>query len=81
MLFQHEAGHAAFTDAQKQVDVILGKLKTKTASIADIQIDIDKKKLEVLRARKVEQVCVFIVINLNFKFTCCFAIRKYDDST
>uniref|UniRef100_A0A7N2MVZ9 SMC hinge domain-containing protein n=1 Tax=Quercus lobata TaxID=97700 RepID=A0A7N2MVZ9_QUELO len=48
---EHEAGHAAFKDAQKQVDVILGKLKTKTASIADIQTDIDKKKLEVLRAR------------------------------
>ncbi|KAK9989098.1 hypothetical protein SO802_029337 [Lithocarpus litseifolius] len=56
--FLHEAGHAAFEDAQKQVDVILGKLKTKTASIADIQTDIDKKKLEVLRARKVEQECI-----------------------
>nr|POF24307.1 structural maintenance of chromosomes protein 4 [Quercus suber] len=55
---EHEAGHAAFGDAQKQVDVILGKLKTKTASIADIQTDIDKKKLEVLRASKVEQECI-----------------------
>ncbi|KAK9988847.1 hypothetical protein SO802_029086 [Lithocarpus litseifolius] len=48
----------AFEDAQKQEDVILGKLKTKTASIADIQTDIEKKKLEVLGARKVEQECI-----------------------
>ncbi|KAF3959806.1 hypothetical protein CMV_015414 [Castanea mollissima] len=46
------------TDAQKQVDVILGKLKTKIASIADIQTDIEKKKLEVLGARKMEQECI-----------------------
>lgn len=80
-MFQHEVSLAAFEDAQKQVDVILGKLRKKTASIVNIQIYIEKKKLEVLGARKVEQVCVFIIINLNFKFTCCFAIRKYDDST
>uniref|UniRef100_A0A2N9FRR7 Structural maintenance of chromosomes protein n=1 Tax=Fagus sylvatica TaxID=28930 RepID=A0A2N9FRR7_FAGSY len=55
---KHEAGCAAFEDAQKQVDVILGKLKTKTASIANIQTDIEKNKLEASEARKVEQECI-----------------------
>ena len=44
------------------MDVILGKLKTKTASIANIQTDIEKNKLEASEARKVEQVCVFMTI-------------------
>lgn len=63
------------------MDVILGKLKTKTASITNIQTDIEKNKLEASEARRVEQVCNFMTNNLNFKFTCCFAMREYDDST
>ncbi|XP_075650874.1 structural maintenance of chromosomes protein 4 isoform X2 [Castanea sativa] len=55
---KHEAGLAAFEDARKQVDVILGKLKTKTASITNIQTDIEKNKLEASEARRVEQDCI-----------------------
>lgn len=61
-LFQHEAGRAAFEDAQKQMDIILGKIKTKTASTANIQTDIEKNKLEASEARIVEQVCVLMII-------------------
>ncbi|XP_050270364.1 structural maintenance of chromosomes protein 4 [Quercus robur] len=55
---KHEAGHAAFEDARKQMDVILGKLKTKTASITNIQTDIERNKLEASEARRVEQECI-----------------------
>ncbi|XP_062151196.1 structural maintenance of chromosomes protein 4-like [Alnus glutinosa] len=55
---KHEAGRAAFEDAQKQMDVILGKIKTKTASIANIHTDIEKNKLEASEARIVEQQCI-----------------------
>ncbi|XP_065635653.1 structural maintenance of chromosomes protein 4 [Quercus suber] len=55
---KHEAGRAAFEDARKQVDVILGKLKTKTASITNIQTDIEKNKLEASEAHRVEQECI-----------------------
>ncbi|KAL4652691.1 hypothetical protein ACB092_01G249600 [Castanea dentata] len=55
---KHEAGLAAFEDARKQVDVISGKLKTKTASITNIQTDIEKNKLEASEARRVEQDCI-----------------------
>jgi hypothetical protein len=44
------------------MDVILGKIKTKTASIANIHTDIEKNKLEASEARIVEQVCVFMII-------------------
>lgn len=55
---KHEAGRAAFEDAQKQMDIILGKIKTKTASTANIQTDIEKNKLEASEARIVEQECI-----------------------
>nr|XP_023928205.1 structural maintenance of chromosomes protein 4 [Quercus suber]POE91107.1 structural maintenance of chromosomes protein 4 [Quercus suber] len=55
---KHEAGSAAFEDARKQVDVIMGKLKTKTASITNIQTDIEKNKLEASEAHRVEQECI-----------------------
>jgi hypothetical protein len=42
--------------------VILGKIKTTTASIANIQTDVEKNKLEASEARIVEQVCVFMII-------------------
>lgn len=60
-MFQHEAGCAAFEDAQKQMDNIVGKIKAKTARIANIQSDVGKNQLEALEARKLEQVCVFVM--------------------
>lgn len=58
IFFQHEAGRAAFEDAQKQMESILGAIETKTASITKIQHDLEKSKLEAVEARKVEQVRV-----------------------
>ena len=60
---QHEAGRAAFEDAQKQMNDIQGKISTKTASMKNVQKELQKKKLDALEARKVEQVCVLIVIS------------------
>ncbi|KAA8530366.1 hypothetical protein F0562_005075 [Nyssa sinensis] len=55
---KHEAGRAAFGDAQKQMDDIQGRIRTKTASIRNIHNDLEKNKLEALEARKVEQECL-----------------------
>ncbi|XP_039011219.1 structural maintenance of chromosomes protein 4-like [Hibiscus syriacus] len=40
------------------MDNILGKTETMTAAIKDKQIDLEKKKLEALEARKLEQECI-----------------------
>ncbi|KAJ0100237.1 hypothetical protein Patl1_21910 [Pistacia atlantica] len=55
---KHEAGRAAFEDAQKQMDDILERINTKNATIANMQSDLEKNKLEALEARKVEQDCI-----------------------
>ncbi|KAJ6683904.1 hypothetical protein OIU85_007587 [Salix viminalis] len=52
---KHEAGHAAFENAHKQMDSISGRIEMKTATIAELQSDIEKHKLEASEARKVEQ--------------------------
>ncbi|TXG57552.1 hypothetical protein EZV62_015381 [Acer yangbiense] len=55
---KHEAGHNAFEDAQNKMDDILRRNNIKTADIANMQSDLEKNKLEVLEARKVEQECI-----------------------
>ncbi|XP_062106651.1 structural maintenance of chromosomes protein 4 [Humulus lupulus] len=55
---KHEAAHAAFEDAQKQMEDILGAIETKTESITKIQSDLERSKLEALEAHKVEQECI-----------------------
>lgn len=55
--FQHEAARAAFEDARKQMDDILGTLQSKTAGIAKTQSDLEMSKREAMEARKEEQVC------------------------
>ncbi|KAK3188084.1 hypothetical protein Dsin_027645 [Dipteronia sinensis] len=55
---KHEAGRNAFEDAQKKMDDILRRNNIKTADIANMQSDLEKNKLEVLEARKVEQECI-----------------------
>ena len=55
-MFQHEAGRAAFDDAQKQTEDTLRRIETKSTSIAKIQTDLEQSKQEALEARKVEQV-------------------------
>lgn len=54
--FQHEAGRAAFEDAQKQMENLLEAIELKTSSIVKIQSDLEKNTLEASEARKVEQV-------------------------
>lgn len=53
---QHEAGHAAFEDACKQIDDIKGKLQIKNVEMSNIQEDIEEKEREVVEAQRVEQV-------------------------
>lgn len=60
-LSQHEASRAAFEDAHRQMDNILGRIETKTATIAKLQNDIEKHKFEASEARKVEQVCILLM--------------------
>ncbi|KAI9154551.1 hypothetical protein LWI28_027999 [Acer negundo] len=55
---KHEAGRNAFEDAQNKMDDILRRNNIKTANIANMQSDLEKNKLEVLEARKVEQECI-----------------------
>ncbi|XP_028125299.1 structural maintenance of chromosomes protein 4 [Camellia sinensis] len=55
---KHEGGRAAYEDAQKQMHDIQRKIETKTSSIRNIQSELEKKKLEALEARKVEQDCL-----------------------
>ncbi|KAG8659531.1 hypothetical protein MANES_02G046500v8 [Manihot esculenta] len=55
---KHEASRAAFEDAHRQMDNILGRIETKTATIAKLQNDIEKHKFEASEARKVEQECI-----------------------
>ena len=78
LFLQHEAGRAAFEDAQKQMENILGASKTKTASISNIQNNLEKSKLEVLGAHKAEQVCVFIptfeIEAIQFIYLCNYRI-------
>ncbi|KAL3629698.1 hypothetical protein CASFOL_026920 [Castilleja foliolosa] len=54
----HEAGRAAYEDAQKQISEINGRIRTKTSSVKDLQNKLQKLKLEASEARKVEQACV-----------------------
>lgn len=55
---KHEAGHVAYSDAQKQLDEIQKKVETKTSSIKDMQTKLEKNKVESAKARKVEQECL-----------------------
>ncbi|XP_059670338.1 structural maintenance of chromosomes protein 4-like [Cornus florida] len=55
---KHEAGCAAYEDAQKQMNDIQEKIKTKTAGITNIQSNLEKNKREALEARRTEQECL-----------------------
>ncbi|WZZ01622.1 hypothetical protein YC2023_073950 [Brassica napus] len=52
---KHEAALKAFTDAQKQLTDISGRKEEKSAATTSIKADIEKKKLEAMEARKVEE--------------------------
>ncbi|KAE8718250.1 Structural maintenance of chromosomes protein 4 [Hibiscus syriacus] len=55
---KHEAAHTALKDARKEMDSILGKTETMNAAIKAKQTDLEKNKLEALKARKLEQECI-----------------------
>ncbi|KAK9271730.1 hypothetical protein L1049_002093 [Liquidambar formosana] len=55
---KHETALAAFEDAQKQMNDIVGRIATKTTGVKKIQSDLEKSKLEALEARKLEQECI-----------------------
>lgn len=61
-LFQHEAGCAAYGDAQKKMIDIQNTIGKKTSGILSIQNELEKNRLEAVEARKVEQVCLFVDI-------------------
>ncbi|KAM5546561.1 structural maintenance of chromosomes protein 4-like [Rosa sericea] len=52
---KHQAGRAAFEDARKQMDDILGMIQTKTADIAKIRCELEKSKFERTEYCKAEQ--------------------------
>lgn len=54
---KHEAGRAAYGDAQEQIKEIQRRIEAKTSSIRKIQSDMDKKKFEASEARELEQKC------------------------
>ncbi|KAJ9564038.1 hypothetical protein OSB04_000004 [Centaurea solstitialis] len=55
---KHEAGCAAYVDAQAQLNDIQRKIETKTSSVKDMQTKLEKNKVESSKARKVEQECL-----------------------
>ncbi|XP_015583967.1 structural maintenance of chromosomes protein 4 [Ricinus communis] len=55
---KHEAGRAAFEDAKKQIDIIMGRIETKTADIEKLQSEIEKHKHVASEAHNVEQDCI-----------------------
>ncbi|XP_062092799.1 structural maintenance of chromosomes protein 4-like isoform X1 [Humulus lupulus] len=61
LLSEKEAARAAFEDAEKQMEDILGAIETKSESITKIQSDLERSKLEALEAHKVEQVRVLMM--------------------
>ncbi|KAH7861220.1 hypothetical protein Vadar_023285 [Vaccinium darrowii] len=55
---KHEAGCAAYGDAQKKLIDIQKTKETKTSGILSIQNELEKNRLESVEARKVEQECL-----------------------
>lgn len=66
--FQHEAGRAAYEDAQEQIREIHRRIDTRASSIKDVQSELEKKKLEALDAHGVEQVCLLRLIVFDSSF-------------
>ena len=71
--FQHDAGRAAYEDAQEQIREIHRRIDAKVSSITSIQSELQKNKLEALEARGVEKVCLWFV---DFAFFICTYFDK-----
>lgn len=57
-MFQHEGGRAALDDARKQMVNILKNIEEKSTKLEQIKTELQKRKLETLKAQEEEQVCV-----------------------
>ncbi|KAE9449289.1 hypothetical protein C3L33_18819, partial [Rhododendron williamsianum] len=55
---KHEAGCAAYGDAQKKIIDIQNTIGKTTSGILSIQNELEKNRLEAVEARKVEQECL-----------------------
>ncbi|CAI9109700.1 OLC1v1009573C1 [Oldenlandia corymbosa var. corymbosa] len=58
LIEKHEAGRAAYEDAQEQIQELQRRVETKATSIKEIQSEIEKKKIEALEAHEAEKRCV-----------------------
>ncbi|KAL0350888.1 UNVERIFIED_CONTAM: Structural maintenance of chromosomes protein 4 [Sesamum radiatum] len=58
LIEKHEAGRAAYEDAQRQINETHKRIETKTSSLKDIQNKLENLKLEASEARKMEQTCL-----------------------
>ncbi|KAL2499952.1 Structural maintenance of chromosomes protein 4 [Abeliophyllum distichum] len=55
---KHQAGHAAYEDAQKQISEIEKRIETKTSSVTTLQNELEKNRHESAEARKMERTCL-----------------------
>ncbi|KAG1358997.1 structural maintenance of chromosomes protein 4 [Cocos nucifera] len=55
---KHDAARTAFKSAQRQMDEIGAKIKTKNTHIAEIRTRIEKNRLEASEAHNLEQECI-----------------------
>ncbi|KAK4417662.1 Structural maintenance of chromosomes protein 4 [Sesamum alatum] len=58
LIEKHEAGRAAYEDAQRQINETHKRIETKTSSLKDIHNKLEKLKLEASEAHKMEQTCL-----------------------
>lgn len=58
-VLQHEAGRAAYEDAQKQIKETKAGIETRTSNLKDIENKLGKLKLEASEARKLEKVSYY----------------------
>ncbi|CAK9326874.1 unnamed protein product [Citrullus colocynthis] len=55
---KHEGGRATFDDARKQMVNILKNIEEKSSNIEQIKNELQKRKLETLKAQEEEQECI-----------------------
>lgn len=82
-LLQHEAGRANYEGAQRQIDEIKGKIETTISNVKDIQVELEKQKLEASEARKLEQVShsLFFFFFIFLESLCSFLMGMWQLQT
>lgn len=76
-MFQHEGGRATLDDARKQMVNILKNIEEKSINIEQVKTELQKRKLESLKAQEEEQVCV---LRENFYLLLCSYALVNDES-